>query len=134
MKFLFVLLCIIPLFGCASITGSSTQAIAVTTVCEGKIITNIPCTLVNDKGQWTLTTPGSAQVHKSYEDLTISCKKDTSEGSAVFRSKNNTGAWGNILLGGVVGYAVDSGNGSGFDYRSEVAVVLNPPCPQGATP
>ena len=134
MKFWSVLLCISSLFGCASITSSNTQPIAVTTVCEGKIITNIPCALVNDKGQWTLTTPGSAQIHKSYEDLAISCKKDSSAGNAIFRSKNNTGAWGNILLGGVVGYAIDSGSGAGFDYRSDVTVVLNPPCPQGATP
>ena len=134
MKFLFSLLLIIPLYGCASIVGSSTQPISVTTVCEGKIITNIACSLANDKGQWTLTTPGSAQVHKSYENLNITCKKEASEGSAAFISKSNTGAWGNILLGGVIGYAVDSGGGAGFDYPSAVTIVLNPSCPQGATP
>jgi hypothetical protein len=134
MKFLSILLGSAPLFGCASITGSSTQSISVTTVCEGKIVANIPCILGNNKGQWLLTTAGSAQIHKSYEDLTVSCKKDASEGKAVFRSKNNTGTWGNILLGGVVGYAVDSGSGSGFDYPGNVTVVLNPPCPQESTP
>ena len=111
--------------------GSTTQPIAVTTVCEGRIVANSLCTLSNDKGQWPLTTPGQAVIHKSYNELQVQCQNEKSAGSATFISKNNGGAWGNILAGGVIGFAVDAGGGAGFDYPQTVAVVLQPPCPQG---
>lgn len=121
------------LSGCASIVGSTTQPIAVTTVCEGRIVSNSACTLSNDKGQWSIVTPGQTVIQKSYNELQLLCQNEKSMGSATFISKNNGGAWGNILAGGVIGYAVDAGNGAGFDYPQAVTVVLNPPCPQGDT-
>ena len=117
-----------PIFGCATIIGSNTQPIAVTTVCEGQIQSNIVCKLTNDKGQWAMTTPGQVQISKSYGDLEVQCQHQESTGSATFISKSNGGAWGNILAGGVIGYAFDAGGGAGFDYPSAVTVVLNPPC------
>lgn len=119
------------LFGCASIVGSNTQTIQVTTVCEGRILPNSACTLSNDKGKWALTTPGQALINKSYGDLLVQCQQEESTGSASFISKSNGGAWGNILAGGVIGYAFDAGGGAGFDYPSAVTVVLNPPCSKG---
>lgn len=75
-----------------------------------------------------MTTPGQAQISKSYGDLQVQCQQQESAGSATFISKSNGGAWGNILAGGVIGYAFDAGGGAGFDYPSAVTVVLNPPC------
>ncbi len=40
-------------------------------------------------------------------------------------SKSNGAVWGNILIGGGIGYIVDRNTGAGFDYPSSVAVVLN---------
>lgn len=117
------------LFGCASVTGPSTQSVSVTTVCEGSIVGGVTCTLQNDKGQWTLVTPGSVVVHKSVADLSVTCESEESRGRAIFVSKNTGAVWANLLLGGVVGYAVDSGSGSGFDYPGQVPVVLSSPCP-----
>lgn len=119
--------------GCASITSGTTQRIAVTAVCEGDIVPAASCTLSNDKGSWQLTTPESTLIRKSYGELAVACSKAQSTGSAKFVSKNNNGAWGNILAGGLIGYAVDSGNGAGFNYPEEVAVVLGSPCPPQAT-
>jgi hypothetical protein len=115
--------------GCASITSGTGQRIAVTTVCEGDIVPAASCTLTNDKGSWELITPESTLIRKSYEQITVACSKAQSKGSAKFVSKNNNGAWGNLLAGGLIGYAVDSGNGAGFNYPEEVAVVLSSPCP-----
>lgn len=119
------------LFGCATITGSDTQPIAVTTVCEGQISLASTCVLSNDKGKWSMTTPGQTQINKSYGDLQVQCQNQGSTGNASFISKSNGGAWGNLLLGGGIGYAFDAGGGAGFDYPSVVTVVLNPPCPKG---
>jgi len=115
--------------GCASITSGTSQRIAVTAVCEGEIVPAASCTLTNDKGSWQLTTPESTLIKKSYGEIAIACTKAQSKGAAKFVSKNNNGAWGNILAGGLIGYAVDSGNGAGFNYPEEVAVVLSSPCP-----
>ena len=115
--------------GCASVTGSQTQPVAVTTVCEGRIVHDAACTLLNDKGQWALKTPGAVVIQKSYGDLAVTCRAGASSGTASFVSKSNGGVWGNMLLGGLIGYAVDSHSGAGFEYPTEVPVVMQPPCP-----
>lgn len=134
LKFLMLAIWCFCFVGCASITGSTTQLVAVTTVCEGQVVTKSSCSLKNDKGQWSVVTPSSPLVHKSYEDLMVVCTNASSSGSASFQSRNNNGVWGNILIGGGIGYVVDAGSGAGFNYPEAVTVVLIPPCPQGAAP
>ena len=46
-------------------------------------------------------------------------------GLAYYQSKSNGGVWGNLLLGGVVGYAIDAGSGSGFDYPTLMTVEMD---------
>lgn len=116
--------------GCASITSGTTQPVSVTAVCEGAIIPAASCELVNDKGRWNITTPGAAVIQKAYGDLVVVCRKSDTQGTATFVSKPNSGAWGNIIAGGLIGYAVDSSNGAGFNYPSELPVIMVPPCPQ----
>ena len=103
--------------GCASITGSRNQPISVTTTHEGKPIAGAYCTLVNDKGTWYVNTPGSVVILKAYGDLSATCKKEESHaGAATFQSANEGSVWGNIVAGGLIGYAVDAGTGAGFSY------------------
>jgi hypothetical protein len=117
------------LFGCASVTGSKNQPISVTTVCGGEQVDGASCTLMNDKGTWFVKTPGSVMIQKSYGDLAIDCKKEKSAASGKFQSKSNGGVWGNIIAGGIIGYAVDAGSGAGFDYPPTMTVTLSEPCP-----
>ena len=119
------------LAGCASVTSGTTQAVSVTTVCEGRVVADASCELVNDKGRWHLKTPGSVVVQKAYGDLVVVCRNGGSAGTASFQSKPNSGVWGNIVVGGLVGYAIDSASGAGFNYPSELPVVLSPPCGAG---
>jgi len=103
--------------GCASITGSRNQPISVTTTHEGKPITGAYCTLVNDKGTWYVNTPGSVVILKAYGDMSATCKKEeTHAGAATFQSANEGSVWGNVIAGGIIGYAVDAGTGAGFSY------------------
>jgi len=39
-------------------------------------------------------------------------------------SKSNGSVWGNILLGGGIGYIVDRNTGAGFDYPNTITVML----------
>jgi hypothetical protein len=118
--------------GCASITGSKNQPISVSAVCGGEPVDGANCTLMNDKGTWYVKTPGSVMIQKSYGDLAVDCRKDSSAASGKFQSKSNGGVWGNIIAGGIIGYAVDAGSGAGFDYPPTMTVSLNEPCPTKA--
>lgn len=128
MKRLILLLFVMPLFGlvgCASITGSSNQPISVTSTYQGKPIAGATCTLINDKGTWYVTTPGSVVIHKSYDDLSATCKKEeTHAGAATFKSESQGSVWGNVLAGGLIGYAVDASSGAGFSYPPSLNIEM----------
>lgn len=115
--------------GCASITGTSVQPVSVTAVCDGsRVVKDALCTLTNDKGQWFVTSPGSTMIQKSFGDLAITCKKSDSTGVVVVKSSSNSNVWGNVLAGGVIGYAVDASSGAGFNYPNMLVVNMPPPC------
>lgn len=112
--------------GCASVAGEKTQPLTVQAVFDNKEVAGVGCTLANDAGKWFVTTPSSVMVHKSTGDLTIDCAKDkTIVGHETAISKSNGAVWGNILIGGGIGYIVDRNTGAGFDYPSVITVVLH---------
>jgi len=120
-----ILLLTVLMTGCASITGSRNQPISVTTSHEGKPINGAYCTLVNDKGTWYVNTPGSVMILKAYGDMSATCKKDESHaGAATFQSANEGAVWGNIVAGGLIGYAVDASTGAGFSYPSTLNIEM----------
>lgn len=120
---------LILLPGCASITGSKTQPVSVNATCEGTIVQGASCSLVNDKGVFYVFTPGTAVIQKSTADLSVSCKKEEKNSNpTIVKSSSNGGIWGNILLGGPIGAAVDAGTGAGFDYPGTINVAFDPPC------
>ncbi|HEY0823402.1 MAG TPA: hypothetical protein VGD76_06400 [Ramlibacter sp.] len=131
----FLLSAFLPAFlaGCASVATGLEQAVRVTPVCEG-VIRRAACELANDKGTWKLEAPGTVSVRKSFGDLAVTCRGPGSEGKASFVSKPNTGVYGNVLAGGLIGFAVDSASGSGYNYPEELPVVLWAPCPEPAAP
>lgn len=104
--------------GCASITGSRNQPISVTATHEGKPVIGANCQLLNDKGTWYVNTPGSVVIQKSFQDLTATCKKQETKkiGATTFKSASEGSVWGNIIAGGLIGYAVDASSGAGFSY------------------
>lgn len=116
--------------GCASITGTKLQPVSVTTACNGDQLAGAFCTLTNDKGQWFVKTPGSVTISKSYSDLSAECKTGQIQGAATFQSKNEGAVWGNILAGGIIGYAVDANSGAGFSYPPTLAINMNGECPK----
>lgn len=114
------------LTGCASITAGKNQPVSIETHCSGVSIEGAHCRLVNDKGEWFISqTPGSVVIQKAWGDLAVKCTKE-GKGEAIgsFRSASNMGVWGNIILGGLIGFAVDAGSGAGFDYPPKMNVDL----------
>ena len=114
--------------GCASITSSKLQPLSVTTACNGEDSAGAMCTLVNDKGQWFVKTPGTVTISKSYGDLSVECKGNQAQGVATFQSKSEGAVWGNLIAGGIIGYAVDASSGAGFAYPPMLAINMTGEC------
>ena len=125
----FFLACLLTaLTGCASIRDSKNQPVSVSAVCDGQPVAEASCTLMNDKGSWYVKTLGSVMIQKAYGDPAVDCKKGDAVASTKFKSSSNGGVWGNILAGGIIGYAVDASSDTGFDSPSTMTVTLPPPC------
>lgn len=122
---LVLVLPVLLMSACASITGSKLQPLSVKTVQDNKEVAGVGCTLTNDTGQWFVTTPGTVTVQKSTADMAVNCKANDAAGQQNVVSKANGAVWGNILAGGIIGYAVDRNTGAGFDYPGVVTVFLN---------
>jgi hypothetical protein len=111
--------------GCASITTGHNQSLSIETRAEGKPVAGANCRLENDKGTWYATTPGTATVRRSYNDLNVRCELDGHEpGITAARSATKGMAFGNVLFGGIVGAAIDVGSGAAYDYPSLISVEL----------
>ena len=116
---------LLSITGCASVTGSKLQPVSVQTALDNKEVAGIGCTLTNDAGKWFVTTPGSVTVNKSTGDMAVDCVKDANiVGHETVVSKSNGAVWGNIILGGGIGYIVDRNTGAGFDYPNTITVML----------
>lgn len=111
----------LSLGGCATIVDGSTQPISVSSAPEE----GAQCTLKNSQGTWYLTTPGSTAVHKTKNDMTITCQKAGFEvGKVVAVSHFGGATFGNILAGGIVGVGIDAASGANYYYESPIVVTL----------
>ena len=117
------------LASCASIIDGTSQSITINTNPPGA-----KCDLhrQDTKSQDiiignVLSTPGSALIEKTKYDIKILCNKEGyQEASYMNRSGSAGSTWGNILLGGGIGWAVDSAKGADNKYDSPVNISLVP--------
>jgi uncharacterized protein YceK len=123
--------------GCASIVNGTNQVISVETRYQGSQVVGASCELVNPKGTYFVTTPGTVTINRAYDNLSVKCEKEGMHpGLATAISITKPMAFGNILLGGIVGAAVDAGSGAAYDYPSLIRVnmggLIAPPTPVAA--
>jgi len=132
MKKLRILLpsCLLVIFlsSCASIVSGRNQTVSVATInMDNSSATQANCKLTNAKGEWYVSsTPASVLIRKGYGDLSIDCSDNNKsfKGSKTFKSEHEGIVWGNILLGGLIGWAIDAGTGSGFSYPQTMNVEM----------
>ena len=119
-----VVAALVPLGACSSVIEGTSQEILVNTnpsgancvfVREGNVIARVQ------------ETPGGATIKKTKHDITVRCNKQGyMEGSYL----NNSGAagatFGNIILGGGIGWAIDSASGADNKYDGVVNMSLVP--------
>lgn len=113
-------------WGCASITSTETQSLALTTkTLEDQDVKGVKCSARNDKGAWEANSPGYITVRRSAEDLMVECKKEGfADGVLRAVSRAAGGMWGNILFGGGIGAIVDHTNGKGYNYPDSLPVKM----------
>jgi len=121
----------VMLSGCASIVTGTTQRINVST----PPTTGAVCTLASTEGRWTLTSPGSVTVSKSKNDIRVDCAKSGwQEGSGIIPSGCQGWTLGNLLIGGLLGIAIDAMTGAMHQYPSNFQVPMQPAAPPVAAP
>lgn len=103
------------LAGCASITKGTTQAVAIDTPGAP----GATCTLTSEGiGSKVVQTPASLVLDKSQHNVAVSCKKECFQDAVgVIPSHTENMAVGNVLVGGVVGLAVDAASGAMNKYN-----------------
>ena len=105
--------------GCASITQGTSDVIHVEVANCGE---TIQCTASNKKGSWEFDAPGSVKFKKSDDALRRTCEDGD---GTVTRSVTPTGdamIWGNALLGGVIGAAVDASTDANQELPDSITI------------
>lgn len=73
-------------------------------------------------------TPGSVRISKSSRDVIIRCRREGMADAVVtLSSELQAMTLGNILIGGVIGIAVDAASGAAGRYPNSVTLTLAPP-------
>lgn len=111
------------LLGCASIVSGQNQVVSVETpLCPGA-----KCRLQNKAGVfWVPITPGTISINREYDDLIVTCSKDGYPDTTLNVGSSTKGmAFGNILVGGIIGAGVDMATGAAYDYPAVITVPLD---------
>lgn len=82
-------------------------------------------------------TPGAATIKKTKHDILVKCSKDGYHEATYFNKSDVAGATvGNIILGGGIGWAIDSASGADNKYETPTNITLVPlsePAPESQT-
>lgn len=117
---------LLALTGCASVTQGTTQSVKIETLtAAGQSVEGAECKVSNDKADVVVLSGQSTSVRRSGATLNIECTQPgLAPASGQATSRVNTGMVGNILIGGVIGAAIDSSTGAGFNYPSWMQLVF----------
>lgn len=115
-------LSLLALSACASLVEGSTDPVRVAT----RPAAPSDCTLTNERGAWSGASGTPVIVKRSRTDLHVVCTDRTTgvAGKQVVASDIEGWAFGNILLGGLIGLGVDWGTGAAYTYPGDVTVAL----------
>lgn len=113
---------VLSLSGCASIIDGTSQEMTFNSSPNGA-----DCVLMRDGKQiGQLTTPGTLVVKKTKHDIEVICNKEGYQENHYFvKSEIQDATWGNIILGGGIGWAIDSASGADNKYAEYVNITLS---------
>jgi len=120
------------LSGCASITQGTDQQVAITTTPAGA-----RCELSRAGSIVAVAdpTPEIVTIDKSRKDITVACSKSGYDTTSGILGSDIAGmTFGNLLAGGVIGFAVDAGTGAMSKYDNQITVPLTATTADTAAP
>lgn len=119
-------LIVIIFSGCASLTKDNYQRMQIETYSKNNsFVINAKCRARNDYGNWIAFTSGTLTIHRSDENLLVTCEKEgEATGYATVISRANDGMIGNVFFGGGVGALVDHHNGNAYSYPDWVRIIM----------
>jgi hypothetical protein len=110
--------------GCATVTKGTNQAVTIHTDPDGAT-----CDVSRELKTVAsiAATPGQVTVDKAFGAIDVSCRK-TGHQSTELRVDSQVQGWtfGNILLGGLIGFAVDAASGAMREYPQFITLTLVP--------
>ncbi len=112
------------LSGCATVVNGGSQDVSVSTNPPGAT-----CTVdrVGASVGVINPTPGKLSVSRSKNALDLTCNKPGYQTSATtVASTFNGWTFGNLLIGGLIGFGVDAATGANNDYPKAINVDLGP--------
>jgi hypothetical protein len=120
------LLASIFLTGCASVVNGENQSVQVATRdIKGDALEGANCDWKNSKKSGSFVSPSVISVKRDYDTMHVVCRKDGSpQGTAAVTSNATAGMMGNVLVGGLIGAAVDHATGNAYEYPSVIIVRL----------
>ncbi len=122
MKKIIMLAAALGLSACSSIVEGTSQELVINTNPEGA-----DCALIRE-GQVigrVSPTPGGITIKKSKHDINVECTKKGYQKATFFNKSDVAGATvGNIILGGGIGWAIDSANGADNKYTTPMNITL----------
>jgi hypothetical protein len=124
MRKLLVALLALNLTACASIIDGTSEQVTLNTNPAGA-----NCALKREGTTIARVnpTPGAATIKKTKDDITIVCDKNGyQEATYLDHSGIQDATFGNIVLGGLVGWGIDSASGADNYYQSPVNLTLVP--------
>jgi len=109
--------------GCSSIIEGTTQTLSFDSNPPGA-----DCSLTrHEEVIANVKTPGGVLIKKTKYDIDVLCKKDGYQDATAFLHSDAAGAtFGNIILGGGIGWAIDSASGADNKYTEHTTVTLVP--------
>ena len=115
---------LLGLGGCATITTGHSQSVVVDTDPNGAA-----CRLTREQKDVAVVnpTPGTATIGKSFGRLDVVCTKDGyQETTGILAADFQAMTLGNVILGGIIGIAVDAASGAMMKYPEAVKYTLIP--------
>lgn len=119
-----LILAMLIVSACSTITRGTTQAVAIHTPGVEKA----ECELRSEGiGTKTVVTPATIVLDKSMHDVQVTChKRCFTEGKGVITSSTEEMTAGNVIIGGVVGLAIDASSGAMNKYDPDVGIQMSP--------
>jgi len=111
--------------GCASVMDGAEQPVTVETAPEA----GAACDVSNERGSWSLTSPGTVVIKKSASVLQIKCRKPgylEAKQYAAARMSDKALVGAMLPYVGLLDAAVDGSTGAAQSYPSTYTLVLKP--------